>query len=78
MPSAKLKPCPFCGSKAKVVKQAPSLPDLTHVWWTVQCSHGTRYHYARGTGCPVMPMACGDNRTDVVADWNTRHDGGKP
>lgn len=70
---ATLLPCPFCGAKAKAKRQDPYLPEQPRHWWTIECSHGTRYHHKRGTGCPVMPMACADTLAEATNNWNMRH-----
>ena len=70
--TAKLLPCPFCGAKAKAKQQDPYPPGQPHEWWSIECSHGTSYHFARGNGCPGTPMAMADTIEEATARWNTR------
>lgn len=60
-----LKPCPFCGSKAK-----------KYTWFF---NYSTTYHqvFCPNEQCPIKPMTEWDtDETKAVNDWNRRADDG--
>ena len=77
MPS-KLKPCPFCGGKAKVAKAHPSfmlkkLHDLYFVAGCPQCGVSTTMFRTKKTGSPMMNEWYDDKaKQKAIEAWNRR------
>ena len=62
--SEELKPCPFCGGKAKV--------EILGVWENGDTGYNVN---CRNKGCPVMPdTKCFLSAEKAIAAWNTRAD----
>ena len=56
----KLKPCPFCGGKAKLLH----IKDLVSEFWRVYC---------KNEDCPVEPKTRAYNRREMAIEtWNRR------
>ena len=56
-----LKPCPFCGGKARLISgQNKAKQALSPILWQVLCTKG----------CVVMPLEISDH--DAVNNWNRR------
>ncbi len=58
-----LKPCPFCGKKAKVAVVGE--PSDRADWWYVICTN---------VECSVKPQTlyCYEDKADAVEAWNRR------
>ena len=56
-----LKPCPFCGGKARLVSgESKQKQGLSPLVWQVICTHG----------CVAMPLELSDH--DAINAWNKR------
>lgn len=56
-----LKPCPFCGGKARLVSGASKQKQgISPLAWQVICTHG----------CVAMPIEFSDH--DAINAWNRR------
>ena len=64
----KIKPCPFCGSKAKWVEVSDTMGDLLIKGYKLECSK---------CWCSPYPNNYTGNKEDAIVVWNTRHISGK-
>ena len=58
-----LKPCPFCGSKARFVKVSDTMGSMKLTAWKVQCSK---------CWCSPYPNNAHGDKHVVAQQWNTR------
>lgn len=75
MPTKKthLLPCPFCGSKAKVMPYASSLVSNPPTMYVVKCLRKWNSKKARMKYCHVLPSVMEENEADAINIWNTRY-----
>jgi Lar family restriction alleviation protein len=65
--SEDLKPCPFCGGRGRITKDAD--PDFTGYFIAVKCNDcgatSRQKYFSNGNDCPLTYQECRD-------EWNTR------
>jgi hypothetical protein len=65
--------CPFCGEKGTMRRVDADPPYIDEEYWVAECSHDSKAHRQRGTGCPAIAMAIADTRDSAARAWNSRY-----
>lgn len=59
----KLKPCPFCGGEAKLVKISDKMGNLLIMGYKAKCSN---------CRCSPRPNNYTGNKQEAIEEWNRR------